>query len=97
MEPVILITKTLAWIDVLIGASIILGILFLQQIIPYVRNLLFYLFGNWDKDFSCYHIWRTFSENPQSRRDYKSWKQFKRLAYKRLLKEARTELHKINN
>ncbi len=94
MEPVIILIKTLAWIDVLIAALVILGVMFLRHIIPYIRNLLFYFFGNWDKEFSCYNIWREFSDNPELRQEYKSWKQLRRLAYKKLLKEARIEIHK---
>lgn len=63
-------------------------------------NLWFYFFGkkSWERKNSYLELWqKKYAHCSGVREYYKSWRHFRRLAYIRILKEARKEIHAKHN
>lgn len=99
VEQIVYYTGGLVWLVIAIFSSFMLSLFIYERVlVPFwhgLQNLHFFLFGkNLPEGITYLEIWdEKYSHRPKIREHWKSWSGLRRLAYIRLLKEAKKELH----
>ena len=90
----IIISAILALLIVVFLLNLFWNHVFLKYIKPSAKNLWFALFGVRELKGKYLQLWwDKYAHRPGTRKHFKSWRNFKRLAYRRFIIEARKELH----
>ena len=99
VKEVFYYTGGLIWLFIACVGSLMLSVFVFKRVLqPFwhgLQNLHFFLFGkNLPEGITYLEIWdEKYSHRPKIREHWKSWSGLRRLAYIRLLKEAKKELH----
>ncbi len=98
MEQIFSITGQIVWAAICIVVSFLFAAWFYEKVIKNfwyaIVNLKFAIFGSKRRNLEYIKIWQNgFAHKSGVREHWKSWRLFRRLAYIRLLREVKKELH----
>lgn len=99
VEQIVYYTGGLVWLVIAIFGSFMLSLFIYERVlVPFwhgLQNLKFFLFGRKLPEGRMYlELWqKKFAHRPGVREHWKSWVCFRRLAYIRVLREAKKELN----